>query len=221
MTFVREAERNSAYELSVVAKIEVLPDRRRLGSECRLRDCVYPQRPGSVHEVADVSTAVHRTVNAQRFVRRDDCHMWRTEEPEVLEHLPAIRRLVSALDAECVVELEAALLPPLVVDTPVFAGKREVGAVRRAGASRVRERAAQPFGAVPDGHDDLPWLTVAPRRGPLGRRQNALDRFLRNGLRLERPTREARLQKRFELVNWCLMGGCHDKVRFLLPSPFR
>jgi hypothetical protein len=147
MTFVREAERNSAHELSVVAKIDVLPNRRRLKSERCLRDGGYPQRLGGIHEVADVSAAVHRTVNAQRFVGSDDCHVRRTEEPEILEHLPAIRHLVSALDAERVVELEAALLASLVVDTPVFAGKREVRAVRRAGARRVDERTAQSFGA--------------------------------------------------------------------------
>src|ERR1019366_6665007 len=112
---------------------EMAPDQTGATCKRRLRDGAETQCLRGQQEIADIGTAVDRTIDPQRFVGMNDGHMGRTEEIVVLKRLPSIGRLVAARDAERVVELKAAFAAALQIDAAIFARKRKVAVCRRAG----------------------------------------------------------------------------------------
>src|ERR1700739_4964372 len=99
----------------------------------RLWDGTETQRLCGQQKITDIGPAVDRTVNAERLIGVNDGDVRRPEEIEILERLPSIGRLFAARDAEGIVEREAAFAPALKIHAAIFARKREVAIIRRAG----------------------------------------------------------------------------------------
>lgn len=72
----------------------------------------------------------------------DDGDMRRAEEVVILERLPGVRHPVAARDAQRVVELKAALAPALLIDPEIFARRREIMVILRAGRGLGIDRLA-------------------------------------------------------------------------------
>src|SRR4051812_6764110 len=98
------------------------------GMKCqrRLRHGGNAERLRSKHEIVDVAAAIHRAVNAERFVGGDDRDVRRAEEVEILQRLLRIGGLVAACDPERVVELKSALAAAIEIDAAILAREREV-----------------------------------------------------------------------------------------------
>src|ERR1700761_31974 len=91
-----------------------------------LRNRAEPECLRCEHEIRDISPAIDRAVDAERFVGVNDRDMRRAEEIVILQRLFAVSRLVTFRDSERVVELEAALTAALEIDAEIFARRREI-----------------------------------------------------------------------------------------------
>src|SRR5258708_328352 len=152
----------------------------------RLRHRGHAQRLRGQHEACDVAAAIDRAVDAERLVGMNDGNVRRAEEVEILQRLPGVARLVASLYAERVVELKAAFAAPLKIDAAIFARERKVSAVRLAAGGGTVHYIAKLFRCRTRGDDQLPRLAVAPPRGFLRPRSDALDGGARHRVRLER-----------------------------------
>ncbi|MNN82904.1 hypothetical protein D3C81_1998940 [compost metagenome] len=68
---------------------------------------------------------------------------------------------VARRDADAFVQLSCAFTATLLIDALVLTGERQVRR-RRARLQLVDIRGAETLGGIAPGHDDLPWLRVAP-----------------------------------------------------------
>src|SRR3954453_11359208 len=173
---VRIAERDTADDAAVSRQIEMAADQAGVARERRLRNRAEPERLRCQHEVRDIGAAIDRTVDAEGLVGVDDGHMRRAEEIVVLQRLLGIGRLVSARDAECVVELEAALAPAFEIGAEIFARRREIIVVPETTRSLLVDQLAEALLGLAAGDDDLPGLAVAPGCRALRSGQYVLDR---------------------------------------------
>src|SRR3984957_12034641 len=195
---VRETERNPAHHPPVVVEPEVTPDQSGITRQRRLRDGAETERLRGQQKITDIGPAIDRTVNAERLIGVNDGDVRCPEEIEVLERLPGIGRLVAARDAERIVELEADFSPGLQQHPAIFARKRKIAIVRRAGAGRGIDRRAETLLRRTARDHDLPRLAVAPRRRALRRRQDTLDGRARHRLRPKRAAGIAFVQQFLE-----------------------
>src|SRR4051794_35360311 len=141
-----------------------------------LRNCAEPERLRGQHEIADISPAIDRAIDAERLIGVNDRDMRRAEEIVVLQRLPGVARLVPARDAERVVELETAFTAAFEIDADIFARRREIIIVTEAVGGLLVDQLAEALLGLAAGDDDLPGLAVAPGRGALRRGQHMLDR---------------------------------------------
>ena len=73
---------------------------------------MHPEARGREHEVRDPCAAVGGPVESERFVVRNERHVRRTEEAEVLASLLCGGRTITASDSDGVVELKPAFATP-------------------------------------------------------------------------------------------------------------
>src|SRR3984893_4466044 len=160
-----------------------------------LRHGRQAQRLGGQHEARDITAAIDRAVDAERLVGVDDRDMRRAEEVEILQRLLRVARLVASGDAERVIKLEAAFAPALKIDAAIFAREWKIPAVRLAAGGSAVHHLAYFLRRGTGGDRQLPWLAVAPRRGLLRCRQDALDGCARHRIRPECAARKAFAQQ--------------------------
>src|SRR3954447_15181498 len=173
---VRIAEGDTADDAAVSRQIEMAADQAGVARERRLRNRAEPERLRGQHEVRDIGAAIDRTVDAERLVGVDDGHMRRAEEIVVLQRLLGIGHLVSARDAERVVELKTALATAIEIGAEIFARRREIIVAPETARSLLVDQLAETLLGLAAGDDDLPGLAVAPGRRALRGRQQMFDR---------------------------------------------
>src|SRR5437763_15642224 len=96
------AEGNAADHAAVIAELEVTAGQRRMTGEGCLRDGAETERVRGQHEIADIGTAIERTVNAKRLVGVNDRNVQRTKEIVILLRFPRIGGLAASAVAESV-----------------------------------------------------------------------------------------------------------------------
>src|SRR4051812_23812034 len=218
---VRIAERDAANDAAVSSQIEMAADQAGVARERRLRNRAEPERLRGQHEVRDIGAAIDRTVDAERLVGVDDGHMRRAEEIVVLQRLLGIGRLVSARDAERVVELEAALAAAFEIGAEIFPRRREIIVVAEPARCFCVNQLAETLLGLAAGDDDLPGLAVAPGRRALRGGQHVLDRRAIDFLGQEGAHRVALVEQLFEHADAVVMIDCSVHCLSSLSCPGR
>ena len=159
---VCKTERNAANDLAIVGQLEVPPDQPGMPCQRGLRDGAKAERLRRQHEIRDIGAAIDRAVDTEWLIGVDNSDMRRAEEIVVLQRLFRIGRLVAARDAERVVELKTALAAAVEIDAEIFARRREIMIVFRAGCGLGIDRLAKTLLGLAARNQDLPGLAVAP-----------------------------------------------------------
>src|SRR5579859_7295814 len=175
--------------------MKVAVDQPGMPRERGLRDGAEAKRLCGQHEIGDIGAAIDRAIDAERLGGVNDRDMRCAEEIVVLQRLFRVSGFIASRNAECVVELETALAAALEINTEIFARRREVTVVRRAGGGFRVNELAKPLLGLAAGDHHLPGLAVAPGRGALRYLEQMLDGFARHGLWQERAYRVALVQK--------------------------
>ena len=126
MVGVGVAEGNAADQLAVFGQAEIIPDEAWVGGQRRLGDAIHTEAARREHETVDEQPAVHAAVEAQCFLRRQQRHVGRAEETEVLQHLFHGAQLVFARHADRFVELHTTNLAAFLVDAGVLGWKGKI-----------------------------------------------------------------------------------------------
>jgi len=132
------AEGDAANDPQLVGEPEMRAQEGRVIRECSLGDARDAERLRGEHEVSHIGAAIDRAIGAERLVGRDQRHMRRAEEAEILARLAGIGRLVAPRDADRVVKGKAAFAPAREIRLAIFARKR-------APRSRASASASAPF----------------------------------------------------------------------------
>jgi hypothetical protein len=110
-----------------------------------LRNGAQPQRLRGQHEITDIGAAIDCAVDSKRLVGVDDGDMRRAKEIVILQRLFGVGGLVASDNAERVVELKAALAAAFQIDPEIFARRREIMTVGRAGRRFRIDQLAEAF----------------------------------------------------------------------------
>jgi hypothetical protein len=159
-----------------------------------LRNGGHAQTACGQKEVRHETAAVHGAVNAQGGVRRDDGHMGRAKETEVLLRLLCRGLSIATRNAHAFIQLQCAVQPALAVDAPVFGRPGEIRP-RFVGRPSRQQGRAEALGGSAFGDVNLPWLRVAPGSGALRHGEDLSLERSRHGCWQKPPTAVARLQQ--------------------------
>ena len=135
-----------------------------------------------------------------------DRHMRRVKQRVVAQHLRGAARAVGLVDANGVVQLEAAGAAAVVIDAGISLGPGKVGLWRGPLGCSLGERCAEPVGCFAFGDGDLPRLRIAPAGYMPGRLHDTGDHIVRHRIGPKRTAGIAGFQnvsKGIDLGHYC------------------
>src|SRR6266850_6511419 len=153
-------KRNTAHNLAIFPKVEILPHERRIVRQCGSGNRGDAQTLREQGEVTDIGATIDGAIHAQVPIRGDDRHMRRTKEPKILERLTGGASSIPTCHTHALVQLPSNFAPPLFISTGILRTREIELRRRRSRLSRcmIEQCPAKSLRPRSFGYHNLPWL---------------------------------------------------------------
>jgi hypothetical protein len=111
---------NTAHDLAILPKVEILPHERRIMCQCGLWDRGNAQTLREQDEVTYIGTTIDGPIHAEVPIRGNDRDMRRTKEPKILERLTGGADSIPTCHTHALVQLPSDFAPPLFISTGIL-----------------------------------------------------------------------------------------------------